>query len=76
LISPAEELRSWPPESTPPALSNHLRDGTDGNAVPLSFDEVAMPERIDRRRTAPIAYDVCRRALAPSDPARKAAESM
>src|SRR6202047_3604105 len=31
------------------------------------------PERIDRRRTALIAYDVCRRALAPSDPARRAA---
>ena len=34
-----------------------------------------MPEleRIDRRRAALIAYDVCRRALAPSDPARSAA---
>jgi nicotinamidase-related amidase len=34
-----------------------------------------MPEieRIDRGRTALIAYDVCRRALVPSDPARKAA---
>jgi maleamate amidohydrolase len=34
-----------------------------------------MPEseRIDRRRTALIAYDVCRRALTPPDPARKAA---
>ena len=31
------------------------------------------PERIDRRRTALIAYDVCRRALEPSDPTRKAA---
>src|SRR5260370_30050898 len=31
------------------------------------------PERIDRRRAALIAYDVCRRALAPSDPAGKAA---
>ena len=31
------------------------------------------PEHIDRRRTALIAYDVCRRALTPSDPARKAA---
>ncbi|HYZ40776.1 MAG TPA: isochorismatase family protein [Stellaceae bacterium] len=30
------------------------------------------PERIDRRRTALIAYDVCRRALTPSDPARRA----
>ena len=27
-------------------------------------------ERIDRRRTVLIAYDVCRRALCPSDPAR------
>ena len=27
------------------------------------------PERIDRRRAALIAYDVCRRALAPADPA-------
>ena len=34
-----------------------------------------MPEveRIDRRRTALIAYDVCRRALTPADPARRAA---
>src|SRR5437667_9667189 len=41
----------------------------------LSAEEVAMPEpeRIDRRRAALIAYDVCRRALAPSDPARRAA---
>src|SRR6202051_2426034 len=41
----------------------------------LSPEEVAMPEpeRVDRRRAALIAYDVCRRALAPSDPARKAA---
>jgi maleamate amidohydrolase len=34
-----------------------------------------MPEleRLDRRRTALVAYDVCRRALTPSDPARSAA---
>lgn len=31
------------------------------------------PERIDRQRTALIAYDVCRRALAPADPTRRAA---
>ena len=31
------------------------------------------PERMDRRRAALIAYDVCRRALTPSDPARRAA---
>ena len=31
------------------------------------------PDRIDPRRTALIAYDVCRRALVPSDPARAAA---
>jgi maleamate amidohydrolase len=31
------------------------------------------PERIDRRRTALIAYDVCRRALTPEDPARRTA---
>ena len=31
------------------------------------------PERIDRRRAALIAYDVCRRALGPADPARRAA---
>jgi len=33
-----------------------------------------MPERerIDRRWAALIAYDVCRRALAPSDPTRRA----
>jgi maleamate amidohydrolase len=37
--------------------------------------EVAIPEpeRLDRRRTALIAYDVCRRALTPADPARRAA---
>lgn len=32
-----------------------------------------MPERIDPSRTALIAYDVCRRALTPPDPARNAA---
>ena len=31
------------------------------------------PERIDPRRAALIAYDVCRRALTPPDPARNAA---
>ena len=31
------------------------------------------PESLDRRRTALIAYDVCRRALVPSDQARRAA---
>ena len=31
------------------------------------------PERLDRRRTALIAYDVCRRALTPADPVRRAA---
>ena len=31
------------------------------------------PEHLDRRRTALIAYDVCRRALIPADPARRAA---
>jgi maleamate amidohydrolase len=30
------------------------------------------PDRIDRRRTALIAYDVCRRALTPADPSRRA----
>jgi maleamate amidohydrolase len=30
------------------------------------------PERIDPRRAALIAYDVCRRALAPADPVRRA----
>jgi maleamate amidohydrolase len=34
---------------------------------------VAEAERVDPRRTALIAYDVCRRALAPSDAARRAA---
>src|ERR1700691_432495 len=34
---------------------------------------MAEPERLDRRRTALIAYDVCRRALTPSDTARRAA---
>ena len=33
---------------------------------------MSEPERIDRRRAALIAYDVCRRALTPSDPARRA----
>ena len=32
-------------------------------------------ERLDPRRTALLAYDVCRRALTPSDPARKGAMS-
>jgi maleamate amidohydrolase len=31
------------------------------------------PERLDPNRTALIAYDVCRRALTPSDPARRTA---
>jgi len=31
------------------------------------------PEHIDPRRAALIAYDVCRRALTPSDPARNVA---
>ncbi len=34
---------------------------------------MAEPDRIDRSRTALIAYDVCRRALTPADPARRAA---
>jgi maleamate amidohydrolase len=34
---------------------------------------MAEPERIDRRRTALVAYDVCRRALTPAEPARRAA---
>jgi maleamate amidohydrolase len=33
----------------------------------------ATPDRIDTGRAALIAYDVCRRALTPSDPARRAA---
>ena len=32
-----------------------------------------MSERVDSARTALIAYDVCRRALTPGDPARRAA---
>jgi len=41
----------------------------------IDLGEVAMPEieRIDRGRAALIAYDVCRRALVSSEPARKAA---
>jgi len=37
--------------------------------------EAAMPEpeRIERRRVALVAYDVCRRAFAPADPGRRAA---
>ena len=34
---------------------------------------MSEPERIDRRRAALVAYDVCRRALEPADPARRAA---
>lgn len=34
---------------------------------------MSEPEHLDPRRTALIAYDVCRRALTPSDPARKVA---
>jgi maleamate amidohydrolase len=34
---------------------------------------MSEPERIDPRRTALIAYDVCRRALTPSDPVRRSA---
>jgi maleamate amidohydrolase len=34
---------------------------------------MAEAERIDRRRAALIAYDVCRRALTPSEPDRRAA---
>jgi maleamate amidohydrolase len=34
---------------------------------------LAEHERIDRRRAALICYDVCRRALTPSDPTRRAA---
>ena len=34
---------------------------------------MAEAERLDRSRAALIAYDVCRRALTPSDPARRAA---
>jgi maleamate amidohydrolase len=34
---------------------------------------MSASERIDRRRAALICYDVCRRALIPSDPARRTA---
>lgn len=34
---------------------------------------MTAPERIDPRRTVLIAYDVCRRALTPPDPSRRAA---
>jgi hypothetical protein len=34
---------------------------------------IEAPERIDRRRAASIAYDVCRRALVPADAARRPA---
>jgi maleamate amidohydrolase len=34
---------------------------------------MADPERLDPRRTALIAYDVCRRALTPPDPTRRMA---
>jgi nicotinamidase-related amidase len=39
--------------------------------VPEEF-AMSEPERIDPRRAVLIAYDVCRRALTPSDPARRA----
>jgi hypothetical protein len=56
-------------------LCNHIQEGTNGNALSLSPEELAMPdpEHIDPRRAALIAYDVCRRALTPSDPARNVA---
>ena len=52
-----------------PASRRHISGGTCRNVVPLTPKEIAMPEpeRIDRRRAALIAYDVCRRALTPSD---------
>ena len=34
---------------------------------------MAESEQLDRRRVALVAYDVCRRALTPSDPTRRAA---
>jgi maleamate amidohydrolase len=37
------------------------------------MSEAAADGKLDRGRTALIAYDVCRRALVPSDPARRAA---
>ena len=55
-----------------PALSSDINNGACEMPL-LSPEEGAMPEPIDRRRAALIAYDVCRRALAPSDPARRAA---
>jgi maleamate amidohydrolase len=44
-------------------------------ALFFSSEAIAMPEpeHLDRRRSALIAYDVCRRALTPADPARRAA---
>src|SRR5215471_14373280 len=49
--------------------------GAGRNTVFLSSQEIAMPEPecIDRHRATLIAYDVCRRALIPSDPTRRAA---
>src|ERR1700722_12195114 len=45
------------------------------SAAWLVPEDVAMaePERIDPGRAALIAYDVCRRALTPADPARREA---
>ena len=37
-------------------------------------DAAPAADRLDPRRTALIAYDVCRRALTPSDPARRQAK--
>src|SRR6476660_9416186 len=61
-------------EKTLATAGMHLH-GASKILFPLSPEEVAMPEpeRIDRRRAALVAYDVCRRALTPSDPARRAA---
>jgi hypothetical protein len=74
LISPAKRLRSCLPKGAVSSFQPHLQRQLR-TAVSLSPMELAMPEpgRIDRRRAALIAYDVCRRALTPSDPARRAA---
>jgi maleamate amidohydrolase len=57
------------------AAADCIRSKARDNAGFALPEEVAMSgsERIDGRRAALIAYDVCRRALEPSDPARREA---
>src|SRR4029079_11023386 len=44
-----------------------------GAVFSLKRSMMSQSEHIDRRRVAVIAYDVCRRALTPAEPARRTA---